>query len=171
MLGAPHDSGALQHNSLATRKPDITSNSIRREDQRPDGDAVCDVQQGGIATLMRSEVVVGEPDLIRTAVAVDGEVDESFARALHDVLGDEAGGQHPVAPFSWDVVFAVPSEDKVPSEKPGPMDRLDHASSDNGSVLISVAGEEVLAKLRHQVCREHESPRTGHLDAIQSSTF
>jgi hypothetical protein len=42
-LGPTDHSGALQHNSLATRKPDVSSDSIRRKDERPNRDAVGDV--------------------------------------------------------------------------------------------------------------------------------
>jgi len=46
---------------------------------------------------------------------VDGKVDEPIAGAAEDVLGDEAGGEHPVPALARDVVDATLSKDKVAS--------------------------------------------------------
>ena len=74
---------------------------------------------------------------------------EAVASAAQDVLGDEACCQHPRAALARNVVNAIPGEHEVASEEANAASRMDHAGTDDRSVLVAVTRKEVGAKLAH----------------------
>jgi len=108
---------------------------------------------------VRAVVRLAERDAVAAAVVVDGEVDEVVVAAAADVLADEAGGQHAIAPASGYEVGAVVGEDEVAGEQARAARALGDPGRDHRAVLVVVTREEVRHQLAVEPLVQHERPR------------
>ena len=102
---------------------------------------------------------------------MDGEIRESLICAGEGAAPDEVGGEHAVAALAWHVVGSVGCEVQLAPQEPASASGVDDRSTDDGSMLVPVAGEEVLLKFCPHRLREPEAERAAHCAHSHWRTF
>ena len=90
---------------------------------------------------------------------VDREVDQVFIAGLHHLAGDELRTQHAIAAFALHVVATILREVQLPGKESDIVFGFREAGEDDGTMLISVAGEEMSMEPGVHPLRHEDSPR------------
>ena len=157
ILGATDNHGVIELDLTVSREPDIAGHGVPSKDERSYGRSAEYVEQRRIAPPVRGHVDARKIHAVGPGVVVDRQVGKALVSTGDCAASDEVGREHVVASVTRYVVDPIRSEEQAAPEEPETAIRLDHCSTDDSSVLITVAGEQVLFELHHHRPRNPEA--------------
>jgi len=150
LVGAPDDHGLVEHQLLGSGKPDVTRDGLFREYKPTGGRSVQNVDNRGIAPIMRCKIDTRERNAVAATVVVDGQIGKTFVGADKGTASDEVCREHTVAALPRQIVNPVFGQKQPPPKQSYSPPCLDDRCTHYGPVLVAINSKEVTPELgRH----------------------
>ena len=107
LLGATDNNSVVELHLMICRNPYVAGYCAMREYEPTRGGTIQDVNNGGIASLVRCHVHIGKGNAIGSRVVVDSQVCKAFTCTVDSAAPNKVGSKHSMSALTGYMIYPI----------------------------------------------------------------